>query len=393
MGRVLPLRWSAVLLALCALAGCSPPTHPEPLTIGMSPWPGYELLYVAEARGYLRDEGVEVRFIDYPSLSDAREAFEWGQLDGFASTLIEVLQVRHSVDREPVIALVTDYSDGPDVVLARADVRNVAGLRGRRVGVELESVSLYLLARALQSADMSFHDVQIVGLPQGRMRRAVEQGAVDVVVTYPPVAYEIEQIQGMREVFSSRDVPRELVDVVSFERGVFEQRREELDALRRAWHRAVTYYRTDPSGTIAIIAAREHSPPADTARAMAGLQLIDGMRQLVFLGDASERSPVGNLLLNLEATMMQAGMLKGAPRGVCCLAHTAPPQAPVAASAAVPRASAKSVVPARDDPAPRELPPGDPRAGTASTGGTMVDRRQASAQPMLRRATARLPPD
>lgn len=347
MRAVLPRPWTVALLLLCALAGCAPPVRPEPLTIGMNAWPGYELLYVAEAKGYLRDEGVDVRFIDYPSLSDAREAFERGQLDGFASTLIEVLQVRHSTDREPVIALVADYSDGPDVVLARGDVPNVAALRGRRVGVELESVSLYLLARSLQAAGMSLRDVQIVPLPQSRMRRAMAQHAVDAVVTYPPVSFEVEQLPGTHLLFSSKDIPRELLDVVSFERGVFERRREELDALRRAWHRAVMYYRTDPAGAVAIIAARERSPVAATAKAMSGLQLIDGMRQPLFLGSSQDASPVGNLLLNLEATMMQVGMLAGPSRGVCCLAHTRPPPSTdrALAQAPVPRASARSVHP------------------------------------------------
>lgn len=334
MERMLQRRWCAALLALCALVGCSPPSRHEPLSIGMDAWPGYDLLYVAQARGYLRDQGVEVRFIDYPSLTDARDAFERGQLDGFASTLIEVLQVRHSVDREPVIALVTDYSNGSDVLLARPYVGDVAALRGRRVGVELDSVSLYLLARALQKAGLSLRDVQIVPLPQGRILSAVEQDAVDAVVTYPPVSFDIEQVRGMHPLFTSRDIPRELVDVVSFERSVYEQRREELDALRRAWHRAVTYYRTDPEGAIAIIAERKRATPAATGRAMAGLQLIDGMRQRLFLGDAAEHSPVGNLLLNLEATMIQAGMLDGGRRGVCCLGHTRPPPAPPAPSAA-----------------------------------------------------------
>ena len=326
------LCWLGLALLAAVLSGCAPPERVAPLKIGMSPWPGYELLHVAEAHGFLRAEGVDIQLVDYPSLGDTREAFERGQLDGFASSLVEVLHARHTVEREPVIALVVDYSNGPDVLLARNAVRTVADLRGRKVGVELETVSLFLLARALQQAGISMEELEVVPLTQGQMQASLLRGDVDAVVTYPPVSFAIDHLAGFHTLFSSGDMPRELLDVVSVERSVFEARRDEIEGLRRAWHRAVSFYRADPQAAIATIAARERASPADVARALKGVELIDGLQQAAFLGtaargDAPAVSPVGALLQRQERTMADAGLLHREVRSVCCIEHVRAPPA------------------------------------------------------------------
>ena len=332
--------WRLLALAAGLLSACSPPAREAPLEIGINPWPGYELLYVAEAKGYLRDEGVDVHLVDYPSLGDTREAFERGQLDGFASTLVELLHVRHTVEREPVIALVADYSNGPDVLLAQTDVRTVADLRGRRIGVELETVSLFLLARALQQAGLGLQDVEVVPHTQAQMQASLLHGTVDAVVTYPPVSFDIDHLPDVHVLFSSRDIPRELLDVISVDRTVFESRRDDIEALRRAWHRAVSLYRTDPQAVIDIIAARERASAADVAAALKGVELVDGMQQAVFLGSAAQAGapavpPVGALLQRQERAMADAGLLSRDVRSVCCIEHVRPPSPSLAGQVAL----------------------------------------------------------
>ncbi len=325
--RALPV----LAVLLLPLAGCSPPAPPEPLTLGMSAWPGYELLYVAEARGFLREEGLVLRLIDYPSLGDARKAFERGQLDGFGSTLVEVLHVRHAIEREPVIAIVTNYSNGPDTLVARTGIHSIAALRGRKVGVELETVSVYLLTRALQRAGLTLADIEVVPSTQGQLQAAFERGEIDAIATYPPVAYAMAGHPRAHELFSSRDMPRELLDVISIERGVFHARRAEVEALRRVWHRAVMFYRTNPREAVAIIAARGRSQASQIAWTMQGLELVDGLQQAAFLGtaggsgDARGRSPVGALLQRQERAMTDAGLLPQEVRSVCCIEHITPP--------------------------------------------------------------------
>ncbi len=54
---------------------CAPKSGPT-LRVGLNPWPGYEVLFIAEHVDYFRDEGVAVRLIEFTSLSDCRRAYE-----------------------------------------------------------------------------------------------------------------------------------------------------------------------------------------------------------------------------------------------------------------------------------------------------------------------------
>ena len=306
-------------VVLGALSACAPAPQARPLKLGMNAWPGYELLYVAEHLGYLREEGVAVQFIDYPSLSDARKAFENGQLDGFTSTLVEVLSVRHSVEREPVITLLTDYSNGPDVVIARREFADLAALRGHRVGVEIETVSLYLLARGLQKVGLGLDSIKIVPIKQGSLAAAFARGEIDAMVSYPPVAYGVARRADAHVVFSSKELPGELLDVLSVERSVFESRPQDIAALQRAWKKTVAYYRDHPQATLEIIAARENVPINAVADTVAGLVVLGSSEQLGLLGSTPANRRVSTLLRQIEATMMSAGMLSQEARHDCCL--------------------------------------------------------------------------
>src|SRR6184192_4236051 len=87
--------FGVVVLAACSRG------RPAPLRIGMSPWPGNEFLFLAEARGFFAAEGVEVRLIESTSLGDLLRAFDRGEIDGMTGTLADVLESRDRTRRAP----------------------------------------------------------------------------------------------------------------------------------------------------------------------------------------------------------------------------------------------------------------------------------------------------
>jgi NitT/TauT family transport system substrate-binding protein len=100
------------------LLACSP--EPELLRVGVNPWPGYETIYLAQKLGYFREAGVDVRLVEFASLADARRSFERNQIDALASTVVEVLRAREQSQRSLRIVQVLDYSNGADMLVARA---------------------------------------------------------------------------------------------------------------------------------------------------------------------------------------------------------------------------------------------------------------------------------
>src|SRR5437764_2817775 len=154
---------------LCAawLAGCA--GHELPLRIGINPRPGNEFLFLAQEKGFFAAQGVDVRLIEYSSLGDVRRAFDRGQLDGMTGTVVELLQSRDATPRAPRAFMVTDISNGSDMILARGNITAVSELAGKRVAAEPESVGMFILARALARQGMTFSAVAVVPTDQNAM--------------------------------------------------------------------------------------------------------------------------------------------------------------------------------------------------------------------------------
>lgn len=288
--------WAGWALVLCLLGACGQPA-PPPLAIGIDSWPGYEFARLARSKGYFQDEGVEVKLVEFHSLTDVRRAYERGQLDGMFSTMFEVLQAGKQPDRSPVVSLVTDYSNGADVVLAMRGIRSVRALRGKRIGLEHGSLNLYLLARALETANMDLSAVKLVEVPQNELALALRKGVIDAAVSYPPEAQRLEQEFKMHGVFSSAEVPGEILDVLSFDQKVLAERPKDTDAVIRAYGRAQAFAKAHPDEARRIMAAQQGvSVEAFTRSLESGISLVGADEQQSFFAAG------GPLLRAIEAS-------------------------------------------------------------------------------------------
>jgi NitT/TauT family transport system substrate-binding protein len=268
--------------AVFALGACSEAPS-EPLRVGINPWPGYGALFLAADKGFFADEGIDVELVELSSLSDVRRAFERGQIDGMASSLVEVLEAARNGARKPVIAMMADYSNGADVVLARDGVSDIASLKGQRIGLEAGTLNHFILARALAKDGLSLGDVQIVNMPQLAMADAVATQRVDAVVSYPPISTEIMRGGLVSKIFSSKEIPGEVADVVSFEREVVVRRSAEIDGFVRAWGHAVAFIEEHPQEACEIIGRYIGMSASEMAEVFQDIEVISADRQAEFL--------------------------------------------------------------------------------------------------------------
>lgn len=295
----------AANLAVVSGLACARPS--EPVRIAISPWPGYELLQLAQDEGFFAEEGADVRLVELRSLVDARRAYERDQVDGLAGTLLELILLRAHTDRPPVAVLVPSYGRGADVVLARPQIEDVSGLRGRRVGLDPATVNLLVLDRALDLAGLALEDVVRVAVDPLRMSRALARDDVDAVVAYPPVSHQIERDHDVRRLFRATDMEEELIDVVMLAPSVIEERPEEIDALVRGFARAVRFLEEQPDRALSLMAVHERMDPALLASAMEqDVAVVPLSRQRRYL---SRDGIVPRALPAVERLLREAGHL------------------------------------------------------------------------------------
>lgn len=286
LARHLPLLLAAGLGLL--LAGCQKP--PPPLRVALNAWPPYEFLSLAQAKGFFREAGVEVKLSEFNSLSDARRAFEAGKVDGWAATQVEVLMARDNSPRDARIVQVLDFSDGADVILATRDIASVRDLRGKRVGVEVASVGVYVLGRALESAGLQLADVTPVAGDQATLAEKLRRGELAAVVSYAPESIRTLADGRFHALFSSQSLPGEVVDVLAFDQETLRQRPAQVAAFRQALARAFEFYGQQPAEACRIMGEREGLSAEEFQRA-----LTDGIR-LVAPADQSPYFQAGGAL-------------------------------------------------------------------------------------------------
>lgn len=311
--RLLPggLALLVVLAALAVPCGCTPKALPV-LRVGINAWPGYEFLYLAQEKGFYRDAGLEVRLVEFSSLADSRRAYERGQIDAMGATVIEVLMIRDQSARSPQIVQVVDCSAGADVILARPGIKTGADLRGARIGVELASLGVYVLARGLERNGLHLPEVKAISMDQISMEDAFRKGELDAVVTYPPTSIKLLANTRAHLVFSTAEIAGEILDVLVVEEEINRRHPGDVAKFLKAFQQAVAYARTYPADANRIMAAREGISPEEFAGA-----LTDGLKLLTAADQAAYFQQGGRLATVIDATeriLRQGGQIKGPDR-------------------------------------------------------------------------------
>jgi NitT/TauT family transport system substrate-binding protein len=263
------LRLLPGLALLPALAGCGPPPA---LRIASHVWPGYELLFLARAEGWL--DASRVALLETASATESMRALAEERADGAALTLDEVLRLRAGGVPLSVV-LVFDISAGADVLLARPGIERLAALRGRRIGVERGAVGALILGQALREAGLSAGEVMPVALSIDRHEAVWREGDLDALITYEPVAGRLLDA-GARRLFDSRSLPDTIVDVLAIRTAVLDGGSgEAVRHLIAAHLRGLAHLASHPQDAAFRMAPRLQLPPDRVLATFRGLVLPD----------------------------------------------------------------------------------------------------------------------
>ncbi|PCI12664.1 MAG: nitrate ABC transporter [Thiotrichales bacterium] len=299
----------SVLAFLILLGGCSDLFEPsskdsQPMRIGSNVWPGYEPLYLARELGYY--EGLPVSMVEYPSASEVLRAYRNGVIQAAALTMDEVLMLADS-GFDLRVVLLLDVSLGGDVILAQGDIQSMAGLKGKRVGVENTALGAYMLSRALAMHGMVAHDVTLVSLEVNEHESAFKTGHVDAVVTFEPVRTRLLEV-GAKLLFSSQDIPDEIFDVLVVDGEYLAQNRKVVASLVQRWFQTLEYQRQNPQRAAEIIARRQQLTPGDYLASMNGLKMVSHAENIQALGGLSP--PIIEVMERLKNNMLQNQLLQ-----------------------------------------------------------------------------------
>ncbi len=265
------------ILGLSILAAAhAQPASAAGLTVGYSDWPGWVAWQVAIDKGWLKEAGLDVTFqwFDYSASMDALTA---GKIDADLMTNGDTL-VTGAGGGKAIMIMLTDYSNGNDMIVAKPGIKSLKELKGRKIGIEVGLVEHLLLLDGLKKAGMTEKDVTLVNAKTNETPQVLASGQVDAIGAWQPVSGQaMKASPGSHPVYTSAQAPGLIYDVLAVRPASLASHKAEWMKLIKVWDRVVHYIndpKTQPDA-IRIMAARVGLTPAAYAPLLKGTHLID----------------------------------------------------------------------------------------------------------------------
>ena len=252
MLRKLPAYVVIVVLIGTVLLLPGPAPAQKVLKIGYPVWVGYGPLFLADKKGFLRNEGVNVQFVNM-EVNPRYVALAAGQIEGLMTT-IDTMPQRVRPDFQIAAVMAFDDSKGGDGIVANKDITTIKELNGKKVAYEEGSVSHFLLGYLLKQNGMAFNDIVSVNMAPGDAGAAFVAGKVDAAVTWEPWLTKGKSAPHGHLLVDSSATPGLIVDVLVFRNDVLRARGDEVRKVVAAWHKGVEYWKAYPDESNQIMA-------------------------------------------------------------------------------------------------------------------------------------------
>ena len=192
----------AAFLALIAVSmtGCNqnPPRQIEKIVVGAETVAHASPLWIAENKGYFKDEGLNVEIQGFESGRTALRTMLKGEgIDVATAAQTPVISNSFSRNDYAIIGAML-YSDNDVKMLARRDkgINALSDLKGKTVGVTSGSSGHFFLGLFLAYHGLRMNDVKTVDIEATRLPQALRDGQVDAIATWEPHIYKARKALG-----------------------------------------------------------------------------------------------------------------------------------------------------------------------------------------------------
>jgi NitT/TauT family transport system substrate-binding protein len=267
-----------ILICLCCVllvSSCSKPGEKGmPIKIGLNEWTGYDPFILADKTDLFNKNNVRVEIKRFATATEEMQSLKDREIQGAGFTLDEVFALVGSGFKGKVV-LIVDYSMGGDMLIGQKDVKSVAELEGKRVGYEGTVVGEFLLDRALHNNRVKRSSVELIDVKADKWLSSFVEKRVDALVCFNPVSTTLLNKHDGNLLFSSADMPFEIIDVLVFGKSFYTDNKAAIANILKAWFEALAYLETNKNKAAEVIAFVKNISPEDYKQGLKGLVAPD----------------------------------------------------------------------------------------------------------------------
>ncbi|MBT0587598.1 ABC transporter substrate-binding protein [Alteromonas oceanisediminis] len=271
-----------LVFALClVISSCKTAADLKPVTVVIGSWYGFYPLYYAIEHQLDEAFGLRVKVLEPTTIANLRRSYLREQVDFTATSMLEFTNASTLSGLELFPFLITDYSNGGDVIVAKKSIQQVSQLKGTRIAAPSQGIAEYILSIVFNTAEPQEYITQI-RIPETECGEAFEKDMIDACVTYPPVSTYLLSNPDLHTIYTSAEHPQRIFDVVWAKPHIAPEVQAQFVAM---WDAAVDKILADPQMFNQFVADIASVSVDSVAETMAGIKLIDANERARLLAE------------------------------------------------------------------------------------------------------------
>jgi NitT/TauT family transport system substrate-binding protein len=234
----------------------APKTSSEVMRVAKYYWPGQFWIDIADKKGWFVEAGLNVELVDtnpdyYQSLLDMVD----GKIDTNTFPYFDFVQFNVK-DADLVAVVNTDISDGAEAMVAKEEIKTIADLDGKRIGVSSGFYTEYLLNILLKENGLTEKVFKVEITSDQNDEKAPEEfikDSFDAVITWEPVAGKVVATGG-HYLWDSSEKHNINGGVQVFKREFIKKRPSDVQIFVNVWYKTAEFIKNNPDEAFEIIA-------------------------------------------------------------------------------------------------------------------------------------------
>jgi NitT/TauT family transport system substrate-binding protein len=284
----------SLALGLLELPGCGEqssvkpaPTYNGTINVGVSSWTGYAVFFVASARDFWGQQGLDVKLSIVEDSVSRLDQLNSKKLQAAAAG-VEAL-VRAQSDSLPAVDVFpVDASVGGDAIVVRNGVNSVKDLQGKTVAVSQGSATEWFLAQVLSEQGLSLSSIAERNMLPEDSVNALLQGRVDAVAVRDPWLDRANKPGFDHVLTSTREHPQAVLDVLAFREDFVEDYPGSVTKFLSAYFQAFRWIQDNPGGSQELIGEAVNETPSQVQGDLTRLTLLDAHAGKQLVGTAKK---------------------------------------------------------------------------------------------------------
>lgn len=175
---------------------------PTVINYGGSAWLGHYSAYIAMKTGLMAKHGIDLRWQAFSTSSARMAAVMAGNVDIAGTGVVSALALMASGARQFQLIATPNNFGRAEGLLVRDGIKELADLKGKKIGVTYASSAHVLLLDVLSQAGINpDKDVAIINLPATELLTAYKANQIDAAAAWTPTFDRIRALPGTRLLF------------------------------------------------------------------------------------------------------------------------------------------------------------------------------------------------